>query len=345
MKAAIFYGPGDIRVEEIVKPVPAKGEVLIKVEACAICGTDIRIYKSGHSAVTPPHIIGHEISGIIESYGTEVKGLEVGDKVAITTEIGCGYCNFCLDGKVNLCTVNRRAIGYFYPGGFSEYMIIPHEAVLQGNIIKLDESADLDEMALVEPLACVINSHELMDVNLGDTVLIMGAGPIGCMHIELSRMKGACKIIIVDLEQRLKVASVFNPDHSFKLENADIKKELFNVNNNKGANIVITACSSPEAQKLALELVGVRGRICFFGGLPKGTLLDGIDSNVLHYKEVKLVGSFSSNRRHSFTAINLIQTGRISASKYITQRFVLDNILDGFNKVTAGEALKVIIKP
>ena len=226
MKAALFYGPGDIRIEEVKKPTPSGSEILVKVKACAICGTDVRIFKSGHRAITPPHITGHEISGIVEEVGENVKNIKKGNKVAITTEVGCGYCKYCLSGRVNLCNINRRAIGYYYPGGFAEYMLIPGEAVLQGNIITLSNDANLDEMSLVEPLACCINAQELIDIKFGDFVLIIGAGPIGCMHIELLKLRGAGKVIIANYQskRRIELARRFNADNYFILNEIDIKK-------------------------------------------------------------------------------------------------------------------------
>ena len=345
MKAALFYGPGDIRIEEVKKPIPRKNEILVKVEACAICGTDVRIFKSGHRAIKPPHIIGHEISGIVEEVGKDIKTIKIGNKVAITTEVGCGYCKFCLSGRVNLCNVNRRAIGYYYPGGFAEYILIPAEAVVQGNVIKLSDDANLDEMSIIEPLACVINAHELIDIKLGESVLIMGAGPIGCMHIELSKLRGAGKVMVSDIKSKIELAKRFNADYYFILNKTDIKKEVDKITCGQGLDVVITACSSPKAQKLALDLVGVRGKICYFGGLPKGTFLDNVDTNILHYKEVRLIGSFSSNRYHSHIAIDLISSKKISASKYITHRFPLASILEGINTVMAGSAIKVITNP
>ena len=347
MKAALFYGPGDIRIEEIKKPIPGRSEVLVRVKSCAICGTDVRIFKSGHRAITPPHITGHEISGIVEEVGENVKNIKKGDKVAITTEVGCGYCKYCLSGRVNLCNINRRAIGYYYPGGFAEYILIPGEAVLQGNIITLSNDANLDEMSLVEPLACCINAQELVDVKFGDTVLIIGAGPIGCMHVELSKLRGASKVIIANYQskKRIELARRFNADYYFILNEIDIRKEISKITKDEGIDIVIVACSSPEAQKLALDLVGIRGKICYFGGLPKNKFLDNVDTNIIHYKEARLMGSFSSNRYHSHTAVNLIENKKILASKYITHKFPLDNIVEGINKVMSGDAIKVVINP
>jgi len=345
MKAAVFYGPKDLRLEEVDTPTPGKGEVLVKVKACSICGTDKRIYNYGHRAVNPPHIIGHEISGYVECMGADVEGLTKGDKVSITTEVSCGHCRFCLEGRPNLCNVNRRAIGYYYPGGFAEYILIPSEAVQQGNILKVDSSADLDEISIVEPLACVINSHELIDIKPGESVLIMGSGPIGCMHIEMAKLRGASKIIISGRVPKIDLARRFEADIYIDIGKDDTKEIINNITAVQGVDVVIVACSSVEAQRSALELAGTRGRVCYFGGLPKGKFLDGLDTNLIHYKELKVMGSFSSNRSHSLTAINLIENKRILASRYITHKFALNDILKGFDAAISGRAIKVVINP
>jgi len=346
LKAAVFYGPKDMRIEEVRKPIVRDdSEVLVAVKACAICGTDVRIFNNGHRAITPPQIIGHEISGIVEDTGKKVKNIRKGDKVIVTVEIGCGHCRFCVAGKVNLC-VNRRSIGYFYPGGFAEYILVPKEAVLQGNVIKLKDDVNLDEMTLVEPLANCISAHESINISFGDIVLIIGTGPIGDMHIELSRLRGAGKIIVTDLsEGRIKLAKRFGADYYFVSSQVNIKERVNKITNGKGADAVIVACSSADAQKLALDLVGTKGRVCYFGGLPEGIFLDKFDSNIIHYKEVTLTGSFSSSNHHSHIAIGLMENRRISVSKYITHKFTLDEIVKGFNAIMNGEAIKVIINP
>jgi len=167
------------------------------------------------------------------------------------------------------------------------------------------------------------------------------------MHIELSKLRGASKVIIANYQskRRIELARRFNADNYFILNEIDIRKEISKITKGEGIDIAIVACSSPEAQKLALDLVGIRGKICYFGGLPKGTFLNGVDTNILHYKEVSLIGSFSSNRYHSHIAINLIGSKKILAHKYITHKFPLDSIVEGINTVIAGDAIKVVINP
>ncbi|MGM0365844.1 MAG: alcohol dehydrogenase catalytic domain-containing protein [Actinomycetota bacterium] len=346
MKAAFFYGPGIFRVEEVKKPkISQDYEVLVKVKACAICGTDVRIFNNGHRLINPPQVIGHEISGIVEDTGGKVKNLKKGDKVVLTVEVGCGHCRFCHKGNVNLCR-ERKSIGYFYPGGFGQYVLIPEEAVLQGNVIKLRDDASLDEFSLVEPLANCINAQEKIDITFGNTVLIIGAGPIGIMHLELARLRGAGKIIVTDiLKKRIDMSRIFKADYYLVSEKGNLKKDVDIITKGRGADVVIVACSCPDAQNMALDLAGIGGKICYFGGLPEGVLLNNFNSNLLHYKEITLLGSFAGTRYHAHAAIDLIENKKIEVSNYITHKFSLDDILEGFRAVAGGQTIKAIVNP
>ncbi|HPP29883.1 MAG TPA: alcohol dehydrogenase catalytic domain-containing protein, partial [bacterium] len=200
MKAAVYYGIKDIRVEDVETPVCGPEEVKVKVHYCAICGTDVRIYLSGHKKVIPPAVIGHEITGVIEEIGSDVRypeKIKKGDKVAVVTSIGCGRCKMCSKGFYNLCP-DTKAIGYFYPGGYAEYLIIPTPAVEQKAVIKLPEGISLKEGALIEALSCAINGQSYLNIGRGDAVVIYGGGPIGFMHAVLAQAEGAAKVIMID---------------------------------------------------------------------------------------------------------------------------------------------------
>lgn len=343
MKAALFHGPGDIRVEEINNPIPKEEEVLIKVKACAICGTDIRIYKNGHSAVNPPHIIGHEISGVVESFGKGVKDLKVGNNVAVTTEIGCGYCKFCLDGKVNLCNINIRAIGYYYQGGFAEYILIPPEAVGQGNIIKLEKSIDLDEMSLIGPLACVINSHELMEIKLGDTVLIMGAGPIGLLILQITKISGAFPICVIDIDNfRLEMAKSLGANEIVNVKDGKIEKVLEKSNAEKEYDFVFECTGIESVISNSVSLVKKGGTLAFIG------LYDGnvpIRTKEIIDREIDVIGSYRYSNTY-LNVIKLINSGILKVKPLISHIFNLAEIAKAFELADKREEnyLKIIIR-
>lgn len=343
MKAAVYLSPGNIKIQEIPKPQPNPGEVLLKVKACAICGTDVRIYSFGQANVKPPHIIGHEIAAVIEELGEGVAGYQKGARVILATPVGCGRCEFCLQARPNLCP-QIKAIGYYYSGGFAQGMIVPKEAVSQGNILPMPEDLSFVEASLAEPLSCCINGQEYLNIGLGDTVVIIGSGPIGCMHAELARASGATKIIMSDLsEGRLDLARRIEADVYVNARKENLIERVLEETHNLGAEVVIVACPSPQAQEEALGMVKARGRVSFFGGLPHNKSRINFDSNIIHYKEVGVFGAFASHPLQYKKALHLFTSKKIRAHKFITHRFSLEDIEKGIRKVRDHGALKAVV--
>jgi L-iditol 2-dehydrogenase len=349
MKAAVYLGPGRIDVQEVPTPQCHEGEVLLKIDACAVCGTDLRIYQHGHHAVTPPHITGHEVSATVAEVGKGVMACQVGDRVTVVTEIGCGQCDWCRRGRQNMCpdvSQNLSAIGYRYPGAFAEYMVMPAEGVRQGNILKVSSELPAEQVCLVEPLSCVINGQSYLKIVPGETVLVIGSGPIGCMHVAMAKVQGAAKVILADISQsRLRLAEGVSPEVTVNSAEEDLVQRVMDETKGKGADVVIVACSVPAAQEQALKLVGIQGRISFFGGLPKNKAVIGFDSNVVHYKEVSVFGAFASYSYQYLQALALLESGKVQASRFITHRFPLSDIVQGFETAIRGDALKVVIQP
>ena len=344
MIAAVFEGPGKIEVKEIPRPVCGKGEVSIKVLACAICGTDVRIYRHGQKNVKPPHIIGHEIAGVVEEVGPGVSGVETGERVTLVTSVGCGKCKFCRKGWHNLCS-SGVAIGYYYQGGFAQYMTVPEPAVSQGNIIPFSEKLSFAEASIVEPLSCCINGQEYLNISSGDTVVIFGCGPIGCMHSEVAKSKNAEKIIMVDVdEKRLKMAGKFSPDIIVNSSQKDAVEEIMSVTDG-GADVVIVACGVNKVQEQAVRAANKKGRISFFAGLPKDRPAITLDSNLVHYREISIFGAFASHKRQYEEALDLIESGKIDAGEIITHRFPLGEINGAIETAGSGEGLKIVVEP
>ncbi len=345
MKAYLYYGPGDFRLEEVPTPKVGRGEVLVRVVACAVCGTDLRIYRSGHRKVTPPHIIGHEVAGVVEEVGEGVEEYRKGERVLLVTEVGCNKCRWCIEGRKNLCP-DMRAFGYYYPGGFAEYLKIPSEAVEQSNLIPFSESLTFEEASLVEPLSCCVNGQDYLDIGIGEDVVIIGVGPIGLLHLKLARSKGAGRIILVDISsERLKLAEKFSPDHIIDASQEDPREKVKEITGGKGADVVIVACSSPQAQGEALGMVGVRGRVSFFGGLPRDKSRVTLDTNIIHYQEVSVFGAYSSSHQHYHRALRMVEEGRIQLKDIITHTYPLEGLKDAFKTLGEGKAIKAVIKP
>lgn len=345
MKAAVFEGIEKITIKEVEKPKCGKDNILIRVKSCAICGTDVRTYLYGKSNVKPPQILGHEVSGIIVEVGEEVRNFSIGDRVTVAAIVSCGDCYYCSRGLQNLCS-NFKAIGYEYPGGFAEYMLVPGRLVKDGSVNKIPASLSFDEASLVEPFACVINGQELSQVKLGDTVVIIGAGPVGCMHLELAKIRGATKIILSEINpSRLKAAKQFSADIFIDASSQDPVKMVLEETKGRGADVIIVAAPSAKAQEQALEMVSFRGRINLFGGLPKENPFIKLDSNLVHYKEIFIHGTSGSLPRHNQLSLELFSSGKIDAKKLITHILPLERIIDGINIVKRGEGLKVVINP
>jgi len=343
LKAAFFLGPEKMEIREVEVPQVEEGEVLLRVAACAICGTDVRIFHHGHSHVQPPQTTGHEIAGEIVEVGKGVEGYKVGDKVVVITVISCGRCRYCRRGLQNLCP-EQKYIGYDYPGGFAEFLKIPREGVERGNLLVLPPDADLLEASLVEPLSCVVNGQSYLNIGFGENVLVIGAGPIGCMHVELARNRGAGKIFLADISQeRLKLAQVVEADEYINSQEENLTQRILELTDNLGADVIIVAASSGSAQEEALEMVAPQGRISFFGGLPRENPTIKFDSNVVHYKEVGVFGVFASHASQYEEAAKLIYSGRVRAKRLITHVLSLEEVVKGIDLVRQGIALKAVV--
>jgi len=345
MKAAVYSGIKKIQIEEVERPKCGPGEILIRVHFCAICGTDVRTYLHGHKKVKPPQIIGHEIAGEIAEMGKETKGYRLGDRVTVVTSVGCGKCRWCQKGYYNLCP-DGEAIGYFYQGGFAEYLLMPQEAVAQNAVLKIPENVSLAEASIVEPLSCCINGQNYLKIEKGDNVAVFGAGPIGMMHLELARTSGAEKTFLIDIsKEKLEFAqSHFSANYLINSQKENPTEKISSLTENKGVDVVIVAASAKIAQEQALKIAGKKGRVSFFAGLSKDNSIINFDSNILHYQEISIFGSFASYREEYEEALNLIVSKKIEAKKFITHILPLEKIEEGIDLIRAGKTLKVVLK-
>ncbi|MGE5494272.1 MAG: zinc-dependent dehydrogenase [Burkholderiales bacterium] len=345
MKAAFFYGKGNIKVEEVAIPEIQDWEILIKVKITALCGTDVRIYKNGHFKIKggEKRVLGHEIAGVVYKVGRAVKGYLPGMKVLISPNIGCGKCEMCIKGNNNLCP-DYEAFGISLDGGLQEYMKVPAQAIQAGNVIPFPDDMDFEEVVLAEPLSCCYNAYEALNTKPGETVLIVGAGPIGTLHYKMSRLAGAGKIIVADIsDERLDAIAKISNDPIINSSKVDLKKAVMEITHNRGCDVVITACSVPQIQTAALEMAAVCGRIEFFGGLPAGKEFVELNTNLIHYKQLKVLGTTGSNLRHYHKSLNLIISKKIEVKSLITNRFGIDDIQNAFDWAIAGKGNKTVI--
>jgi L-iditol 2-dehydrogenase len=344
MRAARLYGRDDLRVEEVPVPVIGPGEVLLKVKAAAVCGTDIRMFRNGARAATPetPLVLGHEVSGVVEAVGEGVTGCRAGMSVAVAPNMGCGVCDQCVSGNTQMCAT-YQAFGINIPGGFAQYMMIPRAAVSQGNLAPIPEGADFISAALVEPLACVYNAFQKIAVVPGDTVLVIGAGPIGLMHAKVALMAGAARVFMNDLSaERLSLCRKVEPA-IVALESEGLKERLSALTDRKGVSVCITAAPSAEAQVLALEVVGVNGRVMFFGGLPEGRSKVALDTNLVHYKQITITGTSRQSLIQYRQTLALVASTRLVVKDLVTMSSPLEDIRASFDQVIQGKGLKNVI--
>lgn len=342
MKAAFFEGPGRIEVRDTADPLCPPGGLLTRVEVCAICGTDLRSYDYGSKH--KGQIIGHETVGIVIEVGEGVTGFCVGDRVA-DCPVTCKDCEFCRLGWDNLCLA-RGKVGGVAQGGFAELRPILPSAVSGGFVVKVPPTLSPETATLIEPLACVINGNEKLEFGLNTTVAVIGAGPIGVLHLILARERGAAQVTMVDLkDERLALAGPFGADHCINAAEADPVAQVKEVTGGKGADVVVVACVSASAQAQAVEMAARRGQVLMFAGLPESAPTATLDANLIHYNELRLLGARSSVKRQWDLALDLLVSGRVDGSRIVNGTVPLDRIQDGFEMVKAGKVLKVAVKP
>lgn len=344
MKAARMYGKNDIRVEECPIPVIGEAEILLKVKAAAICGTDLRMLQNGDSRISEanPRILGHEISGIIEQIGNKIKGYEKGMHISLAPNMGCGICEHCIEGNTHLCH-RFKAFGINIDGGFAEYMRIPAEAVRQGNLMVLNRSMDFSQAAILEPLSCVLNGQSRVHIQMNDTVLVIGAGPIGLMHTLLAKAKGAAKIFVRDLsEERMRQCKEIN-EFVCPVHGDNLKERILKLTNGRGVDVCIVACPSAKAQSESLELMAMNGRILFFGGLPQGNDKVFLSSNYIHYKQLGIFGSTRANIKQYREAAEMVENGYIRLDKIISRTYSLEHIQEALEYAASTQGLKTVI--
>jgi L-iditol 2-dehydrogenase len=345
MKAVVFYAPGDIRVEEVKNPVCSNDEILVKVDACAVCGSDMKAAASGNVRIKPPRIMGHEFTGIIVQKGEKITGYSIGDRVVMATSISCGECYYCRRGYRNLC-VDLLPMGFSYDGGMAEYTVIPARAISNGHLITVPTSVSAEIAALAEPVSCAVNAVEQCRIQQGDTVLVIGAGPMGILNACIARAFGASKIIFAELNnKRLQQCEQFHFDRLVNPAEEDLKQVVMDETEGYGADVVIVAAPAAAPQEQAPDLVRKQGSVMLFASLPVGKSLLNVDSRLIHYKELRVLGSSDSTPEHVKKAVEILSSGTFPADKIVTHRLPLDDIEKAFELMQNGESLRVVLIP
>jgi len=346
MKAVRLHGAKDLRFEDIEKPTVGPNEFLVRVKAATVCATDIRMYTYGDSRVKLPRVLGHEFAGDVEKVGANLKNhLKVGMRVTANPNMYCGRCRYCITGRHELCD-SRYALGIDVDGAFAEYLRVPPEAFKTGGVCEVPDSLSYEEAALVEPLSCCLHGQELAQTRVGDMVVVIGAGPIGLMHVVLSKAIGASKVIMSEVDdERLREAANFGADYLINPSKEDMASKINEITDEHGADVVIVAVGSQAAQQQALSIAAKGGRINFFGGLPAGREIVPLNANLIHYKEIFVFGTSSSSIYEFRKTLELVSASVLDVKRFLTHRFPLEETLKAFETASSRGGLKICVNP
>lgn len=341
MIALAYLGPGRLELVQRPRPQPSEGEVLLQVEACSICGTDLRIASGAHPAYSDGcgRVPGHEIVGtVVESCAPGAP--QPGTRVFVMPNYGCTHCRACERGLVNLCA-NSRAVGITDDGGFAEYLLLRHDLVAQGNLLPVGHAVDPVVVTLVEPLACVLRGSQACKVRPGDLVVVFGAGPVGLLHVALARLAGASRVVVSSRNPgRRQRALSFGATEAVGVKLDQLNEAV----GREGADVVIVAAPSASAQEEALRVAGCRARVNFFAGLPRGTTVP-LDTNLVHYKELLVTGTTASTSESCREALGLISSKEVDAAALVDARLPLASAAEAFELARSGSAMKVVLQP
>jgi L-iditol 2-dehydrogenase len=350
VRAAFMTDRNRVEVREADPPALDPGGAVLRVEACGICGTDARTFFNGDPRAPAPWVLGHEPVGVLEQVGPDAvlpPGVAVGGRVFLGSILTCGTCRQCVDGHQNLCE-HHLLYGYDpFPGAYAELAAVPPIAVR--NLIPLPPDLPSELATVVDPFACALNGIEVLEVGLGDTVLILGAGPIGCWQAVMARDRGAAKVFLCDVNgQRLELAldavGGFVDDAWAAGEDNGLAG-LVERTGGAGADRISVAAPSKQAQQAALEMAGRRARVVYFAGLPKHDPVSPLDMNQLHYKELAILGAYGATPRQYRVTMDYLNRRRKELAPVVTHRFPLDRIDEAFQTIRSGTGLKMVVLP
>jgi len=343
MRAVVFLGKEQLEIATLPRPECGPHDVLLRVAACGVCGGDARSYFSGDKFTGLRRIPGHEVTGTVEAAGAEVTSWKPGDRLALAADVHCGDCWYCRRELFNLCA-NLKILGKHMDGGMAEYMLLTPEILERGIVNRVPGDLGLLSAALSEPLCSVLASHDELGIAAGETVAVIGCGPMGLLHYELLCARGAEAIMIDTAPARLDLARAFGARHVIQAGAEDAVSLVRELTGGAGADVVITAAPSAQAVTSALATARKRGRIGLFGGLPAAEANVAIDLNAVHYGEQRIIGNFSYHPRYHQRALETILSGGVRAQRLITC-YALEDAARALADIRAGNVLKAVIVP
>lgn len=343
MNAAVLEDVGRLRLRRVRRPEPGPGEVVLKIEANTICGTDLRIVSGAKTAgVRPGVILGHEFAGRVAAVGDGVAGVPVGAQATCSIVVGCLRCAACQSGREHLCE-NLILFGYELDGGLAEYLLVPRVAMEHGNLVVVERELPATTLALAEPVSCCLNGARQVAVAPGETVVVLGAGPIGLLHIALARLAGAT-IFATGRPGRLEAALSLGATEAFDLTGDALTREIMQRTGGRGADVVIVAVGNLSLVNQALELAAFGGRVNYFAGFPKGSAAT-MDPNLIHYRELLVSGGSNARRADVARAVGLLSSGDLDVGSMVTHQFPLSELDEAMAAVRQRRGLKVAVVP
>lgn len=344
MKAALMYGPNDIRYEETERPECPEDGLILKIMAVGLCGSDIRNLTTDSRKGRYPFVYGHEVVGCVEEIGPRETVYGIGDRLYIFPGTYCMECPECVSGHSENCS-DTRVAKLAGTGGFAQYLAVSGEKIRYGGIYRIPEKVSYETASLGEPLTSVFACLENIRVGFGDVLVIIGAGPIGCMMAQLSKLRGVKQVIMLDINSaRLEASKAFGVDIAINSGEENAEEAIRKLTAGVGADKVISATPSNATQSLSVHLVRKGGIAVFFGGVPKNSMTE-IDGNLVHYNNIWIKGHFGASYDQSMRAYDLVVSGRFPAEKFITHILPLSGINEGIRLTKSGEAIKVILHP
>jgi L-iditol 2-dehydrogenase len=351
MKAVFLVGVRTFELREIPEPVPSEDGLVLKVEACGVCGSDLRRWREGPPAGADDIVPGHEIGGTVIAAGrassdSPAPRFAVGDRLAVAPDIHCGQCYYCRRGLYNLCDeLHFLGINSGYPGGLAEQMVLTGEVLTLGVVHRMPAGMSSIEAALAEPCSSVLAAHDKAGTSIDDTVAVIGAGPIGCLHIAIARARGARVIVSEPSPTRQEMARQFGPEAVIDPGEEDLGERVRALTGGRGADIVICANPVAATQAEAVQIVRKGGRVVLFGGLPKAHAMTTLDGNRIHYGEIEVVGAFSYHPSYHERALDAIRRGLVPVDRLVTHTLPLEEVDQAFQIADSGEGLKVMVTP
>ena len=341
MRAVVFYGPDDLRCEEIPTPTPAPGGLVLRIEAALTCGTDVKTLRRGHPVMIPhvPTVFGHELAGTVVAVGPGTRGFREGDRVVAANSAPCGQCPLCRAGRPNLCEDLL-----FVNGAYGEYIALPPRLV-ERNVVRLAAGTPAARAAFAEPLACALLGLERGRLEAGQTVAIFGHGPLGCLLAMLAVARKARVVLVGKRGWRLdRVRQLDLGDAIDTARVADPADEVRRLTGGRGADVTVDATGRPEAWEQAIASVGRGGTVVLFGGCAPGTTVR-LDTRRAHYEELTLVGAFHHTPELIRRAVELLESEMVVPDPLLTHRMGLGEVREALELMARGEALKILIEP